>query len=517
MRSRKPVIATRGMVVTGHPEATDAGHAVLAASGSVVDAAIAAAAVLTVALPQACTLGGDAFVLYHDANAKRTYGLNAAGRSPAAVRPEDFANGIPARGPRSVTMPGVVGGWYALHQRFGRSKWQSLFDRAIELCESGLPVFPGLARSSAAYRAELAMDPGSAETFLPQGAPLTAGTPFRQSALGRTMRIVAADGADGFYGGKPAEQLSRYLSGRGGLLQVSDFRGYRPQWVDPIETSFRGRKVRVMPPNSFGLYMLLQLNVLSDIEPKRISDDLTERLTTLICGARAAFEVGDRAVADPAFGPESVAEVLGPAGHGRLRKAFLASAGASPPNQGGTAVVSVADAAGNAVIIVQSIFQVFGSAVTDPESGIVLNDRMTGFTTTPGHPNQVAPRKLPAHTLNPVVVLNEDRIKYVIGTPGGPGQTLTLTQVLQSVIDRRLDLAAAIAEPRWSMDFASAAIVESSMPVELIEGVNRRGLRVSASPPNAPFFGSVEAIEFQADGTLSGVVDNRREAAARGV
>src|SRR4029077_3130125 len=120
---RKPVIATRGMVVTGHPEATDAGHAVLAASGSVVDAAIAAAAVLTVALPQACTLGGDAFVLYHDANAKRTYGLNAAGRSPAAVRPEDFANGIPARGPRSVTMPGVVGGWYALHQRFGRSKW----------------------------------------------------------------------------------------------------------------------------------------------------------------------------------------------------------------------------------------------------------------------------------------------------------------------------------------------------------------------------------------------------------
>jgi gamma-glutamyltranspeptidase/glutathione hydrolase len=505
------------MVVTGHPEATDAGHAVLATSGSVVDAAIAAAAVLTVALPQACTLGGDAFVLYHDANAKRTYGLNAAGRSPAAVRPENFASGIPARGPLSVTMPGVVGGWFALHQRFGQLTWQSLFDRAIELCDSGLPVFPGLARSSAAYHAELAMDPGSAETFLPQGAPLTAGALFRQGALGQTLRIVAADGADGFYGGKPAEQLSRYLAARGGLLEVSDFRGYRPQWVEPIETSFRGYRAKVMPPNSFGLYMLLQLNVLSDIEPKRISDDLTERLATLIRAARVAFAIGDRAVADPAFGPEPVAEILGPPGHKRLREAFSASAGVSPPNQGGTAVVSVADADGNATIIVQSVFQVFGSAVTDPESGIVLNDRMTGFTTIPGHPNQVGPCKLPAHTLNPVLVLNDDRIKYVIGTPGGPGQTLTLTQVLQSAIDRKLDLAAAIAEPRWSMDFASAAIVESSMPVELIEGVKRRGLQVSASPPNAPFFGSVEAIEFQADGSLRGVVDDRREASARGV
>jgi gamma-glutamyltranspeptidase/glutathione hydrolase len=517
MSRLKTYWGSRGMVVAGHPDAAMAGAAALTAGGTVADAAVAAAAVLAVVVPQACSIGGDAFILVHDAKSGRTSGINASGPSPAAAVPERYAQGIPQTGPLSPNVPGVVGGWQALHGKFGRLPWSELFRNAIALAADGIAVSPGVASASAAQRAKLAGDPGSAGIFLKDGAPLAAGSRLRQPALARTLQTVAADGADAFYDGAPAAAIGRYVASRGGLLVAGDFAGYGADEAMPIETRYRDLTVRVMPPNSYGLFMLLQLNALAGLDWSRLSLESPDRLASLIGAAQAAFTVGDRAVADPAFTPEPVADLLGPKGTAKLRDAFARRSGKGAANRGGTAIVSVADAAGNACIIVQSVFLAFGSGLTDPETGVLLSNRMLGFTTAPGHPNQIGPRKRPAHTLNPVMAFAGGKLRYVLGTPGGPGQTLTLTQVLSNRVDLGLGLADAIAAPRWSMDLGADMVIEATMPTTMVDALDRRGIRTVPAQPNSPFFGSAEAIELLPDGILCGVADDRREAQALGV
>lgn len=517
MIARSPVYGTRGMVVSGHPLASLGGWQTLEQGGSVADAAIAAAAVLAVALPQACTLGGDALVLIHGAGGSGTVGLNASGPAPAEAEPRAFADGIPQRGIRSVSVPGVVGGWEALHRRHGRLPWPRLFERAIELAEDGVPVSRTLAQAIILHREMLEADPACRALLLPGGAPLAAGAVLQQPALAATLRAVAQGGSKAFYEGWPAEALGRLSARHGGLLAAEDLRGYAPEWVEPIETRYRDLTVRVMPPNSFGLLMLLQLNALAGFDLAALGPESAERLALLVAAARAAFAEGRRFVADPRPAPAPVRDLLGPRTTARLREAVsLGVAAALPPNPGGTAVVSVADRAGSGVTLIQSVFLVFGSGVADPETGIVLNNRMIGFTTEPEHPNQVAPGKRPAHTLNPVMAFRDGRLRYLLGTPGGPGQTLTLTQVLVNLVDHGMDLARAVTAPRWSMDLGSEAIVEADIPDPVVERLRVLGQPVERARPGAPFFGSAEAIEVLPNGVLCGAADHRRDAHAVG-
>jgi gamma-glutamyltranspeptidase/glutathione hydrolase len=295
-------------------------------------------------------------------------------------------------------------------------------------------------------------------------------------------------------------------------LRASDFRGYAPEWVAPLATRYRDHDVRVMPPNSYGLYLLLQLMALDQATLATTPLDSPERVAALVRAAQAAFHVGNRAVADPRFAPEPAAPLLGAAGRDRLRGA----AAARPPNRGGTAVISVMDPAGNGVTIVQSIFLVFGSGVSDAKTGILLSNRMIGFTNEPGHPNAVAPRKRPAHTLCPVMVFGKHGLRFALGTPGGPGQTITLAQVLQALLDANRPLREAITAPRWSMDLGAAALVEATMPPSTIAGAQRLGIALEQAKPDSPFFGSAEGIERAADGTLTGVADFRRDAGVAG-
>ena len=213
----------------------------------------------------------------------------------------------------------------------------------------------------------------------------------------------------------------------------------------------------------------------------------------LLRAARVAFSVGNRAVAEPLAAPEPVEPLLGEAGRARLRSALD---GISLPNLGGTALICVVDRAGNAITLVQSIFSVFGSGLYDPDTGLVFNNRMIGFTTEPGHPNQVGPRKRPAHTLCPAMVFRDGRLRLALGTPGGPGQTITLAQVLQAVLELNLGLPEAVAAPRWSMDFGAMAMVESSMPADTLAGAAGLGITLERSRPDAPFFGSVDDLRL---------------------
>jgi gamma-glutamyltranspeptidase/glutathione hydrolase len=232
----------------------------------------------------------------------------------------------------------------------------------------------------------------------------------------------------------------------------------------------------------------------------------------------AAFEIGREGVADPRFGSRPVVELLGPTGRAQLMaKTADPTCYSYLENQGGTAVISVVDRAGNAAIIVQSIFLPFGSGLLDPATGILLNNRMIGFNTEAGHPNCVAPGKRPAHTLCPVMVFDrEHRLRFVLGTPGGPGQTITLTQVLHNILDLRMNLWDAVAAPRWSMDLGADIVVEASIPPGSIAAATKAGISVSQASADSPFFGSAEVIELRDEGILCGAADSRREAIAIG-
>lgn len=512
---RRVRVATgrKGMVVSGHSEATKAAWRTLSSGSTAADAAIAGAAVLAVTQPQACTLGGDAFVLVHDALSRKTEGLNASGPSPKLATRAAFRQNIPERGPKTVSVPGVVAGWSALHERYGKTPWASLLQPAIKLAREGCAVSRGFARASQVYSELLCASEPARALFRPQDRPLSEGERFVQPALAGTLEAIARDGAAAFYDGGIAHTIGRACEAQGALLRAEDLAGFTPEWAAPIEVAYRGHRVRAMPPNSYGLYLLLQLLALENERLHHTKAEAPERIAALVRAARAAFSVGNRAVADPRFGPEPFAPLLGEAGRERLR----AAAPIRPPNLGGTAVISVVDGNGNAVTLVQSIFLVFGSGIVDPESGILLHNRMIGFTTEAGHPNEVASRKRPAHTLCPSMTFDPNgRLRYALGTPGGPGQTITLSQVIQAGLELGLPLEEAITAPRWSMDLGSQAVVEDSMPQASVEGARKLGVTLDKAQPNSPFFGSAEGIERLPDGALKGVADFRRDASAYG-
>ena len=500
-------------VVSGHALASQAALQVLKTGGNPVDAALAGAAVLTVALPHACTLGGDCFILVHAKG--QTHGLNGSGPSPAAL-PANPAPEQLSRGPLSPAVPGMLGAWEALHRRFGSKPWAELMEPAVALARDGVPASREYVASLHMNLAPLLKDTGSRALFLPDGQPPKEGTTLRQPALAGAFERIAADGADALYRGWIGDRLCQALARLGGVMSPADLAAYQPIWVEPLRHGYRGLTVRVMPPNSYGLAMLLQLAALEGTPLGRHKVGSPERLRLLMLAARAAFKHGAPYFADPRVAGDRVGDALAPAAIEALRAELAgADTAAEPPRGRGTAVISVGNAAGEGVTIVQSIFAPFGSFVSDPETGIVFNNRLFGFSTVPGHVNAAAPAKRPAHTLSPAMVFEGDRLAMLLGTPGGSGQTITLTQVLTNMVDQKLDLASAIAEPRWSMDlkgnFALEPEIEPDMPRRLAAlGVEAR----PATEDQRYFFGSAECITLDPKDGLLAVADFRREAAA---
>jgi gamma-glutamyltranspeptidase/glutathione hydrolase len=494
------------MIVSGHPLATTAGFEALQEGGTVVDAAIAAAAVLAVVLPQACTVGGDAFMLIHRA-AEGTFGLNGSGRCPAGVTADKFPDGVPQRGPNSAVVPSLVRAWHDAHSRFGRIEWPRLFARAIQHAREGFPLSDDAAQSIRANRALLESDPGCTDAFL-RGGGLQAGEVFRQEALAHTLARIALEGPAGFYEGRVPVALGARVTERGGALRAGDFADVRTQWVAPLAVEYRGRTIVVMPPNSFGLLLSLQLKLIEREPLDWESAGDGERLALLVGAWNRAQGAGRRLIADPAFVPQAshvdIESVV-------ARAAALPANGAGLPNLGGTAIVSVADRDGNGIVLVQSVFRAWGAAVLDPETGILLNNRLYGFSAERGHPNVIAPGKRPAHTLCPVMVKEGEALRYLTASPGGTGQTITVAQVLTNVFDRKMGLADAVAAPRWSSDIAGKLIAESTIPREALEALAARGFKLEPGPAGTPYFGSAQLIEIRRNGILAGAADRRRE------
>jgi gamma-glutamyltranspeptidase len=512
--SRAPVFGREVMVVSGHAAATFAGIRVLERGGNLVDAMVAASAALAVVVGQATSIGGDCFLLYHEAASGRSFGLNASGVAPALATPERFPGGMKTRGPLAPVVPGLVRAWDVMHRRFGRLPWKDLFDRAIELAQGDV-VSKVLAERLPENRDALAADPGCAALYLPQGRPVQIGEVLRQPALAASLAVIAKEGADAFYLGDLGRRIAHFQEERGGLIRAADLATYAPLLVEPIATDYRGHRVEVMPPNSYGILLLMQLNGLAALDSETLTQSVARRLGYQISAMHAAFE-GVPSIADPGAVPDAIERLLGPQMTAAMRTAVLSGAGGPRvADRGGTACLLLADQHGNAISLVQSVFNVFGSTMLDPGTGILFNNRMQGFTHKPGNPNSVGPGRRPAHTLCPVLVRRGGRVRFALATPGGLSQTLTNIQVLSYLVDEGRDVAAAVEAPRWCNTKSGDVLLDGEFSPSIAAELARMGHKAERAE-DAYFYGSAKAIELLDTGTLAGGADYRREAFALG-
>lgn len=512
---RSPVYGTKGMVVSGHSLASIAGMRVLERGGSVADAMIATSAVLCVVVPHATSLGGDGFIIHHDAASGRTEGLNASGHAPQGATPEFFKDGMVVRGPLAFSIPGLVRGWDELHKKHGKLPWKDLFNDALD-CAEAHPLSRVLAGALNLFRDDVAADPGCHALYYPDDKPMKAGDIMRQPALRRSLEAIVEGRSAAYYEGPIAKSIGDYSRERGGLAGPEDFASYQPEWVDLLSTDYRGLTVNVMPPNSYGLLLLMQLNALGGLSSVDLAGDDATRLAYLIRAQRAAFAEGQRFVADPRTNPAPIDDLLGADMTAKLQQAVHTGMHEALPHPpGGTSCIGIADAEGNAISVVQSVFHVFGGAFIDPGTGILMNNRMTGFRTDPEHPSVVAPGKRPSHTLNPVMIFDGPKLRYILTTPGGTAQTISNVQFLSNLVDRKMEMSVAIEAPRWCIDLAGDILLDEGFSDEVAGKLAAMGFP-SRQAPGASYFGSAKTIEVMPNGVLCGAADIRREAYAVG-
>ena len=495
-RSYRPVImGRRGAVASNHPLATQAGLLTLQVGGNAVDAAVAVAATIGVVEPFMSGLGGDGFYHVFMRAGGEAVVFNATGSAPKAATLERYANGIPISGPLSFSTPGSVGGWGAMHARFGRKPWTSLFESAIYYARDGFGASHTYRQFAAEQRDALATDPRSARTYLRDGQPPPLGAPIVQPALARTLEALAAEGADSFYRGNLARALDRACREAGALVTADDLAAFWPQEQTPIETTYRGYTVREAPPNSMGWVLLQELNIVEKFDLAALGAASADVVHTLVEAKKLAFADRERYSADPRFFQAPLEELLSKQ-YAASRAAQIDLGRAAPARRpvgavagGDTTYFCVVDGEGNAVSGIQSINSAFGSGVTAGQTGILLNNRMGPWHLESGHANQLAPGKRVRHTMNPPMVFEDGELWCVFGTPGGDNQVQVNLQALTSMIDFGLDAQQAADVPRWSStqpgqhanyphDCPDALTMESRFAPDVADDLAARGHQV---------------------------------------
>lgn len=502
------------MVATGHPLASDAALDVLKAGGNAFDAALCASAVLSVVKSYHCGLGGDLFALFHSADERKTLVLNGSGRAPRKARRELFSDGIPHRGILAASTPGTVDAWLEVAARFGTRGMAELLEPAIHYAEFGFPVFPHLANVIRASENTLGADPAWSRIFLREGKAPEPGALLVQKDLADTLRAIAIGKSEEFYGGAIAKSIVHASERHSGCFSMEDFTEHRARWEQPLSTPYRGYEICVPPPNSFGLLLLLQLKQLAQHDLAQLGHHTPEYVALQVKAQAEAWRTGHYWIADPdRHRRQDIAEFLqrfpaGPPAHG------------IPPQTGhgpSTTYIAVADKLGNWASLIQSVHQSFGCGVVVDGTGIVLNNRMSGFNLIAGHPNELAAGKLPAHTLAPALILREGKPVAAIGTPGGLGQTQFLTQTLCAFLDFNMNIQEAIEAPRWQSEKPGLVELESRFAEEVGKLLVRDGYDVKIHGPWEFAFGGVEAVLLHRNDTVFlGAADPRRDGYALG-
>ncbi len=508
------VRGTSGVVASGHSLASLEGISVLRDGGNAIDAAVAAGAVLSVTRPAACGMGGDTFMIIYDAASRSLHGLNGSGASPAATTFDQFSGEMPRHGMLLSSVPGMLGGWQAALERFGTRSLNQLIEPAIRYAADGFVVSAKQGRGFAVSAPFLEQDDGARQVLMAGGRTPRGGEVLRQPDLARSLQLIAEQGIGAFYGGEIAEKIAAYSATHGGRFSVDDFARHQVRWQQPMAAPFYGHSVVTMPPNSYGLTLLLQLVELEAGNIAACDPQGTEVWQRGMAARVNAYAEAVDVIAEPALVEDAARALLEKA---LAKRSGGATDGGNPgkarPASGGsdTSNVLVMDRHGNAVSLIQSVFHYFGSCVAPAGTGIVLNNRMLGFCLDADHPNALGPGKYPAHTLTPVMVTRDGAPRMVCGTPGGPGQTATLSQLLTRVLAFGQGVDEAISLPRWSAAMDGSFVVEDGLAEDVISKLQASNPDLKVAPMGGQPFGSLKAIIH--DGTaFFGVADLRREA-----
>lgn len=518
--SRRSPVFGRNMVATSQPLAAQAGLQVLLAGGNAVDAAVAAAAVLTVVEPTNNGVGGDAFAIVWDGSV--LHGLNASGRSPAAWTRERFLSmgGIPQRGWNVVTVPGAVSAWVELTARFGSRTLSQNLSAAASLADGGFHVTPGIAAAWARGAAQFVGYPGFDEHFLPGGKPPAAGQVFRNPALSATLAQIGETDGEAFYRGALASRIAQACQQNGGVMTVDDLASHRADWCGTLSADFLGSRLHEIPPNGQGIAALMAVSMLRHTAIADHHPDSPQAIHLMVEALKLAFADVEAHVADPAFMAFDAGLLLdGDYLEQRARsidptRAQTAAAGA--PTQGGTVYLTVADASGMMVSYIQSNFGGFGAGVAVPGTGIHMQNRGTGFTMTEGHPNCVGPSKRPFHTIIPGFATKDGKPLMSFGVMGGPVQAQGHVQMLVRCHLHGQNPQAAIDAPRFRFVKGLTVALEGGVPAPTITALADMGHAVSVEEQRDTFaFGGAQIIAAIEGGYVGGS-DSRRDGLVAG-
>ena len=484
---RSTVHAPNGMAATSHPLATSTALDILRRGGNAMDAAVAAVAVQCVVEPQSTGIGGDCFCLYSP-RGKGVIAFNGSGTAPAAATADWYIeNGIQKieqQSPHAVTIPGAIDAWSRLLADHGTMSLGDLLQPAIGYATDGAPVNHRQSHDWDLSVDLLSNDPTSASQFLVDGKAPPMGTKIKLPLLAKTLQHLADRGREGFYTGWVAEDIVSYLNSLGGLHTLQDFEDYTGKYVTPISTHYRGYDVYECPPNGQGIVALAALNILSGFNMRDHDAVSADRLHLEIEAIRLAYRDRNTALGDPEFGDVPVNEWLSEE-HAAAERASI-----SPdrriqdippsrlPAHKDTAYLTVVDKDRNAVSFINTLFYMFGSGLTAPQTGVLLQNRGMGFVIDPNHFNCIAPNKRPLHTIIPGMLVKDGKAQMSFGVMGGAYQACGHVHLLTNLIDYDMDLQEAIDCTRVFPDVddpAGRVQVETGLPEEVLHGLHDKG------------------------------------------
>ena len=522
MAHRPTIRAANGLVASGHPLATSAGLDVLREGGSAVDAAVAAAAVCAVTKPSATSIGGDVFALVYDARRRETIAYNGSGAAPRAIDVESLrASGYPERGAVMATVPGCVAAWSDMIEAHGRLGLERVLAPAIGYAEDGFPVSDLLSRAIAEHAELLSADEECARLYMPRGRAPRPGEILQQADLAASLREIAQEGADALYRGSLGQRFVDGVTRKEGALSTDDLRAHRTDNPDPLAVEYRGLRVLGQPPVSQGFILMEELAIANGLDLARMGWGSADLIHTMAEVKKLAFADRDAYAGDPRgvdFDPRRFLDD----GFLAARRKAIGSRAAEHAENGELAVpahttyLAVADRDGNAVSFIESVFSGFGAATIVPGTGILLNDRLRGFSLDPRSPNALAPGKRPIHTLNTVMVLEGSTPRFVYGTPGAQAQVQSNFQLASAFMDFGMDVQEAIEAPRWYHVSGRTLKLEARFADDVRRSLAGRGHEIELLKDWDALTGGAQAIEVDPSGSFAGGADPRREGVAAG-
>ena len=528
--SRSEVIAPHAMVAASQPLAAQVGIDILKAGGNAIDAAVAVNAMLGLVEPHMNGIGGDLFAIVWDAKTEELHALNATGRAPYRLNREVFkARGldqVPGSGPLSWTVPGAVDGWDQLLTRFGTMRFEQVLAPAIAYARDGFPVSEIISRDWQGEERELSEWPDSARTYLPGGRAPRPGEVFKNPNLANTYELIAKQGRNAFYKGPIAETIVGFSEDNGGYFSMRDFEDHTSTWVEPVSTSYRGYDVWELPPNSHGITTLIMLNIMEGYDLKSIGHNSAEALHIITEAKKLAFADRSKYVADPAANPLPTLQLISKE-YAAKRRALLDLEKAAPVVTAGdpsehseTVYLTVVDKDRNAISLIESIFDNFGSNVVPADLGFAIQNRGSGFSLDPGHLNSLEPHKRSLHTNMPGFVTKDGKPLLSFGVMGGTMQPQGHAQVISNIIDFGMNIQEAgdAARIRHLPDTPAALAkvgggivrVEPGVTDEVIEQLQRLGHKVERA--GGGWMGGYQAIMIHPEtGMLHGGTDPRKD------